>query len=104
MTNTILVPLDGSPLAECALPVAVVLARAIGGQLRLLRAVWPARMPGIDPTVTQIEEVAGAEAYLSTQAQELSRQGLPVETTVIFGATIEAITLRRMYDWRDRTC
>lgn len=92
MSNTILVPLDGSPLAACALPVAGALARATGGQLRLLRAVWPATMLGVDPTATQIEEIATAEAYLSTQARELTSQGVPTETTVIFGATIGAIT------------
>jgi nucleotide-binding universal stress UspA family protein len=38
MLQTILVPLDGSPLAERALPYAVRLAKAGGGKLILLRA------------------------------------------------------------------
>jgi nucleotide-binding universal stress UspA family protein len=36
--TTILVPLDGSPLAERALPYAVRIASAMGAQLRLVRA------------------------------------------------------------------
>ena len=37
MLGTILVPLDGSPLAERALPYAATLARASGGRLILVR-------------------------------------------------------------------
>lgn len=40
--TTILVPLDGSPLAERALPYAVQIASATGAQLRLVRACVPA--------------------------------------------------------------
>ncbi len=40
--TTILVPLDGSPLAERALPYAVQIASATGAQLRLVRACEPA--------------------------------------------------------------
>ncbi|MFN2292495.1 MAG: universal stress protein, partial [Anaerolineae bacterium] len=40
MGSRILVPLDGSSLAEQALPCAVTLARGLPGELVLLRAVW----------------------------------------------------------------
>ena len=39
MFKTLLVPLDGSMLAEQALPLATTLARAAGGRLVLFRAV-----------------------------------------------------------------
>lgn len=39
MSRTVLVPLDGSPLAERALPFAEALARPAGGRLVLVRAV-----------------------------------------------------------------
>ena len=39
MYRTVLVPLDGSPLAECALPYAARLARAGGSRLVLLRVI-----------------------------------------------------------------
>jgi len=39
MSNHILVPLDGSPLAECVLPHAVAIARAFESQVTLLRVL-----------------------------------------------------------------
>jgi nucleotide-binding universal stress UspA family protein len=39
MFQCILVPLDGSPRVEHALPIAARLARASGGRITLLRAV-----------------------------------------------------------------
>ena len=39
MTNRILVPLDGSNLAERALPCAQMLARGLSAELVLLRAI-----------------------------------------------------------------
>ncbi|MCC7369245.1 MAG: universal stress protein [Chloroflexi bacterium] len=41
MLKHLLVPLDGSPLAEHALPYAAALARALGARLTLLYARWP---------------------------------------------------------------
>ena len=38
MVATILVPLDGSPLAERAVPYASRIARTTGGELLLVRA------------------------------------------------------------------
>jgi nucleotide-binding universal stress UspA family protein len=40
MATRILVPLDGSSLAEQALPCALTLARGLGAELVLLRAIW----------------------------------------------------------------
>ena len=41
MVERILVPLDGSTLAEKALPDALVLARAAGARVVLMRAIPP---------------------------------------------------------------
>jgi len=41
MFERILVPLDGSPRAEKALPVAARIARASGGSVTLLQVVSP---------------------------------------------------------------
>ena len=40
MYQTILVPLDGTLFSERALPLAVMLARATGAKLTLVRAAW----------------------------------------------------------------
>ena len=67
MYGTILVPLDGSPLGERALPYATAIAKAAGAHLRLVR-VAPAAAP------------SGAAEYLRRVAAALSRP--PVSPTV----------------------
>jgi nucleotide-binding universal stress UspA family protein len=47
MHTQILIPLDGSALAEGALPVALPLARAIAAEVILLQVVSPP--PQVDP-------------------------------------------------------
>src|SRR5262249_26843809 len=70
MFKRLMVPLDGSPRAERALPVAARIARALGGSLFLYRAV---AMPGtygpyyLDAAVSQQiidAEIAAASGYL----------------------------------------
>lgn len=65
MYRTILVPLDGSELAEKALPIATALAEASGTRLILVRAAWAHVLAGMDPTDAQVAAVREAEAYLS---------------------------------------
>ena len=59
----ILVPLDGSALAEAALPKAIELAKESGAKVELLRAVEAHTVPGVDPTEAQIKVVQEGEAY-----------------------------------------
>ena len=61
--DKILVPLDGSPLAEAALPKAVEMAEDSGAQLLLLRAAEAHTLPGADPIEAQIKVVREAEDY-----------------------------------------
>src|ERR1041385_5259457 len=42
--RTVVVPLDGSPLAERALPIAATIARRCGAQLVLIRVHEPPRL------------------------------------------------------------
>jgi nucleotide-binding universal stress UspA family protein len=89
MYRTILVPLDGSPLAECAVPYAETVARASGAQIVLLRATVAHTLLGTGPG----DEVAAeqeAEEYLAGVATRLSdRSG--VVTATFYGAPAEAI-------------
>ena len=64
MFTTILVPLDGSALAERALPHALALADSSGARLLLVRVAHGHGRPGRDPTQSRAIAMAEAEAYL----------------------------------------
>jgi len=96
----ILVPLDGSALAEAALPPAHRLARLVGGRLLLVRAVQ------VPLAVLEAAAVGGAAvdtgmvldavrddaaAYLATQATTLS-DGVAIDTAVEVGPAADVIS------------
>lgn len=90
--DRILVPLDGSPLAEAALEHAVDLARGGSSTLVLLRAAEAHVLPGMDPTDAQVSVVREAEEYLAGVAERLRGQGVTrVETSVWYGPPAESI-------------
>ena len=90
--DTILVPLDGSSLAEAALPRAVELAEGSGAALLLLRAAHAPTLPGVDPTEAQVKVVEEAEEYLTDVAKRLAASGLAnVRTSVWYGPAAYAI-------------
>lgn len=87
----ILVPLDGSALAEAVLGPATDLAKATGARLTLARILPPANVlgPRVLPIVADREEdvVAHAQEYLEGVAARLSRDGLDVEVHASVGST-----------------
>jgi nucleotide-binding universal stress UspA family protein len=98
----LVVPLDGSPLAEESLPVAIGISRRLGTPLLLVRAVNIAELmpPAVgmgeaipfqiyDETEEEMEK--GARAYLEATAASLQKQGLPVITRVLSGPPASAI-------------
>jgi nucleotide-binding universal stress UspA family protein len=101
MFNKILVPLDGSVLAEQALAPASRVAERFGSTLLLLRVVTPERSaPGLQHLTLRPETVTAipprplleeAEAYLA--GLRLPTPGLPIETEVVAGAAPEMIIL-----------
>ena len=99
--GTILVPLDGSVLAEAALPKALELAEASGGNLLLLRAAQALDLPGVDTTEAQVRVVNEAETYLAEVQARLRRQShVQVDSAVWYGpaavAIVEAARARRV--------
>lgn len=94
--STVVVPLDGSGLAETALPYAEVLARVLSLDIRLARVVktgYPFSYPEIaatlpDPTEEMMRE---ARAYLLEVAQDLRARGASVHTQVLRGAPASAL-------------
>ncbi|MBN1657904.1 MAG: universal stress protein [Anaerolineae bacterium] len=98
MSGRILVPLDGSPLAEQALSCATMLARGLPAELLLLRAVWVppdvvevlhASVVKLDAITEQLE--AEADAYLMPLVEQLRDGGLQARSTVEVAPPAEAI-------------
>jgi nucleotide-binding universal stress UspA family protein len=94
MLNHILVPLDGSLLAECVLSHAATLAQVFDTRLTLLRVVERDQATGlkrvIDPLQWQIRKVE-AEAYLDKLVARLNRVGLQAEKVILEGLPQERI-------------
>lgn len=92
-TNRILVPLDGSALAEAALDAALDLGRGGAPTLMLVRAAEAHTLPGADPTDEQVAVVREAEQYLAAVADRLAKRGIKnLETGVWYGPAAAAIT------------
>lgn len=85
MFTHLLVPLDGSPLAACALPHAIAFAHAFQAKVTLVRvlAVPPSGAP-IDMFDWQLFK-AEAEAYLDGIAEHLQAAGVSTTTVVLEG-------------------
>ncbi len=98
MFQRILVPLDGLPDAERAIPIAARLARRAGGTLVFLHVVFPLPTTGglADTTKGTASEVEREERALSDAASYLEEvitahaedlAGIPTEMDVAFGLT-----------------
>lgn len=68
MYHRIMVPLDGSPFSERALPLAVALAHRSGAELRLVHVLVPLA------NKVFIEEDGGAQGYLDGLAQRITEE------------------------------
>ncbi len=94
MFDHVLVPLDGSPLAECVLPHAVALSRALDTQVTLLRVLERPRAAdptrSVDPLGWHIRK-AEAETYLGGVAARLRKAGLRTKRILLEGQAAERI-------------
>src|SRR5690242_11122487 len=86
MFKHILVPLDGAPLAEAALPYAKALAARTDGCITLIRAAHYASLLG-DMAVEQHHSVELAEEYLDAQVERLAANGYVAQAAVPFGGS-----------------
>ncbi|MBE0431389.1 MAG: universal stress protein [Dehalococcoidia bacterium] len=105
MYNKILVPLDGSKLAECALPHAEELAKRFEAQELLLvsateRVTRQTRAPeagelyhaaGPEVTVTFGKKEMQAQRYLRRVAKKVKAEGIKVRTDVLCWPPAESI-------------
>ncbi len=91
MYKRILVPLDGSELAEAVLPHALALAKSTGAELVLLRVAFVPILPGIDPIEVQATAVEEAENYVAAAAKPLQAHGVKVEAKIRYGDPVDEI-------------
>ena len=106
MYRRILVPLDGSVLAEAALPHAISIARCSGSSITLLEVATPITVAtAIDPLTTTaaeatlaLESIDAAEQtaidYLAGVARRPEFEGIPVQTEVVRGTAAPEIIRR----------
>lgn len=98
MIKRILLTLDGSPLAEEAIPQAVQQATAHQAELYILRVVSPlaksyragkASLSAIETAERDLKVIA--QDYLDEKAKELDAQGVKVQTGMKYGQPYEMI-------------
>jgi nucleotide-binding universal stress UspA family protein len=95
MYQKILVPLDGSPLAECVLSQVRNLAKGgLVGEIILINVVeipsdWV--IEGFDFVALKNANFKAAQEYLDRMEGDLSAEGLPVRSIVLEGRIAETI-------------
>jgi nucleotide-binding universal stress UspA family protein len=94
MFEHLLVPLDGSPLAECVLPHGVAIAKVLGARVTLLQVAEPAKAAGgartIDPLEWHYTEVQ-AGVYLEAVVDRLRQAGQPADRLLLQGDPAERV-------------
>ena len=89
--DKILIPLDGSEMAEAAIAPALEMAQA-GSSLILMRAADARILPGTDAIDAQVQAVREAEDYLAGVKAKLEKAGTKgVETHVWYGPAAPAV-------------
>lgn len=93
MISHILVPLDGSPLAECVLPHVLAIAHAVDARVTLLHILERPRETGelpTDPLHWHIKKSA-LKVYLDQITARLQNAKLDVTNTILEGVPAEHI-------------
>jgi nucleotide-binding universal stress UspA family protein len=95
--NHVLIPLDGSVLAEGVLPSAIELARLFAARVTLLRVI-DSPAPSLDPATGPWKPAQEAAAYLETIARKLRGQSLQVDVRAIVARHAAAAILEQAHD------
>jgi len=91
MFKKILVPLDGSKLAEKILPRVEWLAKIHGAEVTLLRVALAHTLPGQDPVQHQLNAVKEAEEYLATAEEWMRGVDVNTKSVVRYGNEAQEI-------------
>jgi nucleotide-binding universal stress UspA family protein len=97
MLEKILIPLDGSSVAECVLPHAITLAHAFNAHVTLLRVLEQDKFSSQlrDPLSWYFDKVE-SETYLREQCHYLQQCGVPVDHELL-----EGLPATRIIDYAD---
>lgn len=95
MINHILVPLDGSTLAECVLPHVVAIAPVTNARVTLLHVLQHAQTGNGNPAVDPVEwhlQKQKSEKYLEQIVDQLNKAGiLGVESVILEGKPANSV-------------
>jgi nucleotide-binding universal stress UspA family protein len=94
MINHILVPLDGSPLAECVLPHVVWFAKVLGSHITVVQALEQIKSFDHSTVVDPIDwyvRRSKTESYLLDIQKKLEKQGINVDCKIVEGQAAEQI-------------
>jgi nucleotide-binding universal stress UspA family protein len=94
MFRTLVVPLDGSPLAERAVPYAVRLAQAWQARLVIMQAVLAPATGSVDSVNwerLQLDAISDAHDYLAELAESFSGQLAAMEIATPYGRAVDKI-------------
>ena len=92
---TIMVPLDGSPFAESAVPVAAGLAKRLGGKIQLVSAIYELELIAVEkqpvyaspPAMTELDIEHQTEEYLDALIDRLAAcTDVPVSKAIVHGS------------------
>ena len=99
MYKKIVVPLDGSQVAECVIPHIEALAKCSMGEIQLVTIVEPIDLPtrgkialsdeDIKHTNTELQQEA--HRYLKRVTQKLKRSGIVAHPMILNGKTAESL-------------
>ncbi len=91
MFEKILLPLDGSEMAEETLCQLEYLAKAHGSEVMLLRVAYVHSFPGADIKELEEKAIQRAQDYLEKIADDLARKGIKCSIHVRYGDASEEI-------------
>ncbi|MFO7679692.1 MAG: universal stress protein [Chloroflexota bacterium] len=93
MLDRILVPLEGSTLAECVLPHAKAIAQSVGAHLMFLHVLEQeisGKTNQVDPLNWYLRKVE-AQSYMDQVSQQWQQSGLPITNVLLEGPAAERV-------------
>ncbi|MDD5399278.1 MAG: universal stress protein [Dehalococcoidia bacterium] len=100
MYKKIMVPLDGSQIAECVIPHIETIAKKSAAKVELVTVIEPLEIPTrgqiaiSDDEIKQIDAEGKKEAnkYLDQVSDRLTKAGIKAETVILSGRAADRLT------------